>query len=239
MTKSFSFLVLLGAALAACGGVTSGGIVVDGGSSSGSGGGSGGSSGGSGSGGGSGGSSGSGGGSGSSSGGLVAACPAQAPANGASCSSPGITCEYGSDPNASCNTRASCPGTTWVVTKAGSGAACPTSSAGQGGCPTSYPGGTAGTCSPRNADCAYPQGRCDCTVLLGGPVHVNPDGGMPDPEWVCEQPGQGCTEPRPLLGSACSTEGETCDYGSCTLPGGVAEICTNGAWTETEIPCPL
>jgi hypothetical protein len=66
------------------------------------------------------------------------------------------------------------------------------------------------------------------------------DGGV-TPFWYCQSPGTGgCPQPRPRLGSPCTSSGYSCDYGGgCTIQGGTAQVCTNGVWTETFEACPL
>jgi hypothetical protein len=43
-----------------------------------------------------------------------------------------------------------------------------------------------------------------------------------------------------LLGSSCTAaqKGMQCDYGACTIPGGTAETCAGGIWTEGAVACP-
>jgi hypothetical protein len=218
--KRAALSLVLAATIVACGGVTTGGLSDAGGSGSGSGGSS------------------SGGGT-SSGGGLSAACPATAP-NGGTCTPVGLVCEYGSDPDVFCDVRTICASTGWSTNTVPATGTCPTSAPGANGCPSTYAGAVPGhTCSPDGLECGYSQGRCACTTQQSGPPHVLLDGGVPGAVWVCEQPGEGCPEPRPNFGSVCTTTGRTCDYGSCSLPGGTAAVCTNGVWTQTAIPCPL
>jgi hypothetical protein len=84
-------------------------------------------------------------------------------------------------------------------------------------------------CSPAGLDCAYPQGQCNCTYTL--PVGGNM------PVWTCFTP-TNCPEPRPRIGSACSSSGTTapCDYGACS--GGIELQCSGGYWKEVLVPCP-
>jgi hypothetical protein len=65
-------------------------------------------------------------------------------------------------------------------------------------------------------------------VPIGGPVQI--DGGTPD--WGCV-PEQGCPFPRPLLGVACNSPGQTCTYEACSY----GETCQNGAWQADEEGC--
>jgi hypothetical protein len=223
------------AALWACGGSTFTGPLPDDGGSSGSGGsgsssgGGSGSSSGSSSGGGSGSSSGSssggssGGSSGSSSGSSSGGpCPANPPTNAASCPTIGLDCEYGSNPNPSCNELAECEATGWTFSPIGP--PCPT-----GMCPATYADVPKNkTCSPDGLDCAYPEGECNCT----GDVEI----AGPNPQWQCTTPAGGCPEPRPRIGSACTQPNLSCDYGACA--GGVAVECQNGVWTQEGVACP-
>jgi hypothetical protein len=212
------------AMLASCGGSTS--SPGDGGPGSSSGGSSGGTSGSSsgtgssGSSGSSGGSS-SGGSSSSSGGGGGSACPTSPPASNGSCTVAGLTCEYGSSPELGCNQIFTCMNGSW---EGQAGADCVT-----GTCPTSYSSVPQGQdCSPQGLDCGYPEGQCNCSFML--PVGTN------QPKWQCMTPMQGCPDPRPDLGTACSQAGLMCDYGGCT--GGVVTSCENGYWQQGFTACP-
>jgi hypothetical protein len=204
----------LAALLFACGGQSQN---PPGGSSSGSGSSSGGGSGGS---------------SGSSSGGESPGCPSSPPASNTPCTIP-LSCEYGDDPDPQCNTLASCENDSWT-TSPPIEASCPTSPPGTRGCPVSFSQVPVGQACVIAAECAYPQGRCACTEQVSGPAQ--PNGGS---TWVCETPGAGCPEPRPLAGTSCNANPNlTCDYGACTLPGGVNMQCTDGAWVIGFSACP-
>ena len=229
-----SFLGIAGAAgvvaLVACGGSTftsSSDAGTDGHSSSSgssgggsSGGGSGGST--SSSGGGSGGSSSGSGGSGSSSGTMRSPCPPSAPQTGQPCAPDGAQCEYGTDPDPNCNEIVECMSGTWAG--GGTGAKCPV-----GMCPLRYvdvPKGQA--CPESGVDCAYKEGQCNCSF-------TSPSGTMNTPTWHCFSP-PGCPEPRPDVGTPCTQDGLSCDYGACT--GGLAETCTSGYWQWAMTACP-
>jgi hypothetical protein len=84
-------------------------------------------------------------------------------------------------------------------------------------------------CSPAGLDCAYAEGQCNCT----GTVPV----AGPKPEWQCSTPADGCPEPRPRIGDACSQPGLACDYGACS--GGIGLQCTDGYWQREIVPCPV
>jgi hypothetical protein len=182
----------------------------------------------------SGGSSGTSGGSSGTSGGH--ACPASTPAEGASCSPEQLSCEYGSDPDFECNVVAECVGGRWQLRIPPPNAqVCPSPGL-RKDCPPSFAqAGQGGSCAPPGFECDYPQGRCDCTLGFGGPVQLDAGSG----HWFCEAPPKGCPQPRPRLGSACSTSPSlVCDYGACFLPGGLAMQCQSGIWTQTLTACP-
>jgi hypothetical protein len=222
---SLGAFAVLATTLLACGG-TAVGALGDAGAGSSSGGGSSGSS----SGGGSGGS--------SSGGGLVAGCPAQVGPGNGHCSPVDLQCEYGSDPDLACDTVEICGSNgVFSASPTNTTAACPTSSPGANGCPSTYSGVTIGaSCTPDGLECGYPQGRCACTTPQSGPPTV----GAPKPIWECDQPATGCPEPRPRLGAPCTAAATlTCDYGACTLPNGAALQCLDGSWSQAPYPCPL
>lgn len=163
-------------------------------------------------------------GSGSSSGSFVPGCPsAQPTGDNTACGPNGLQCEYGASPNPSCNELWECLNGTWSGGGPGS-PGCPA-----GTCPAQFSGVPQGqACMPDGFDCAYAEGQCDCSSTgLGGTSTT--------PTWQCFQPA-GCPQPRPKLGAACSQEGLSCDYGSCS--GGVAETCTGGYWREANVACP-
>ncbi|HEX8790809.1 MAG TPA: hypothetical protein VF765_07640 [Polyangiaceae bacterium] len=218
---------------AGCGGstVTSGsdaGSDGQGSSGSGSGGASSSSGGGSGSSSGSGGSSGSGsgGGSGSSSGGIsMSPCPQNPPSDGIACTVNGAQCEYGTNPDPSCNQIFECLNGMWASGGTG-GPSCP-----GGTCPMRYVDVVPGqACSPSGLACPYAEGECNCSF-------TTPSGTGTTPTWQCFAP-KGCPEPRPRIGDACTAtqEGLSCDYGACA--GGVSVTCTGGFWTWTMTACP-
>jgi hypothetical protein len=131
------------------------------------------------------------------------------------------TCEYGSDPNPSCNQLFQCQSTGWQPENG----SCP----GGGTCPASYSAVAQNqACMPEGLDCAYSEGQCNCTYTL-------PVGG--GPYWKCFTPAGGCPDPRPRIGSACSAPSTlSCDYGACA--GGIELQCADGYWKEEAVPCP-
>lgn len=162
-------------------------------------------------------------------------CPSTPPANGSSCSNEALECQYGDDPNLTCDTLALCQqqgqAQVWVTTAAATGGLCPTSLPGKAGCPSTYP--TAGqTCtmdSSGGPSCAYPQGLCACTA---------PSAYQPGYEWQCETPGAYCPEPRPGVGTSCSGNNLTCAYGVCPDDGVETLTCLDGEqWTVSAGQC--
>lgn len=162
-------------------------------------------------------------------------CPASPPGDGSACGPQGLTCEYGSSPVQSCDTLALCNGGRWQVTAPGPGG-LDCGGGPQGTCPSSFASVPREShCSPYGLDCDYPQGRCACAVPAGPGFPLDASAAA---EWVCQDPAAGCPQPRPLIGSPCSQEALECDYGACTIPGGNAETCQGGIWTEGGVACP-
>jgi hypothetical protein len=106
------------------------------------------------------------------------------------------------------------------------------------GCPATFQSVPPGSACPTSGLlCDYPQGRCACTTPLSGPPIITLDGAVPI-RWACQNPGQNCPRPRPLLGRPCTQNGLFCDYGGCTVPGGTSEQCTGGVWQPALTACP-
>lgn len=163
--------------------------------------------------------------SGSEDAGLGNFCPKNQPTQGAACSLATLQCEYGSDPRVSCNVVATCNSShQWMVVatdlfcSTDGGAACPAKQA-------DVPVGQ--SCSPLNLLCEYPDGLCGCTRI----AHQYD-------RWVCDKPNPQCPYPRPRLGTACTQDQQSCDYGSCTALGGIVEKCVGGTWHQENFGCP-
>ena len=152
----------------------------------------------------------------------------------ASCSPQGLECEYGSNPVQGCDSVATCSGT-WAVqapTDAKCGLTLGT------GCPLTFDAASQGaSCSDDGLVCNYPRGRCECASSFGGPI-ILVDGSV-QAHWDCQDPSTaGCPIPRAPLGSACSPNGLSCDYGTCAIQGGTAQECESGLWKEVFTVCP-
>jgi hypothetical protein len=166
--------------------------------------------------------------------GATVPCPPSPPASGSACTPNDISpCEYGSDPH--CTTIAYCGNYSHVWHLDGPDPSCAGNSP---QCPTSYD--SPAIACPVEADgttlsitCGYPRGRCLCHGCWPE------DGGPMSAQWLCltYRVPACCPEPRPLLGSPCTSEGQTCeyDYGTCAheyygLDVGPDMICTRGFW---------
>ncbi len=157
-------------------------------------------------------------------------CPATAPNPGTMCPRVGFDCEYGTSPNRACNQLARCTANGWTYPFH---ASCP-----MGMCLTTYDQTqTAGACNADGLTCAYPKGTCICGPPPGPAVRL--DGGASGSQWQCRPATLSCHSPRPNVGTPCSEEGRSCDYGSCTIDGIVLQ-CRGGVWQEAPpTPCPL
>jgi hypothetical protein len=134
-----------------------------------------------------------------------------------------MQCEYGDNPNPSCNDIVSCESNgTWSYPTPGP--ACPA-----GTCPATYTQVPQGQdCNPQGLDCGYAQGQCNCDI--------EPESAKLGPVWLCTTPAAGCPDPRPNIGASCTQPGLSCDYGACT--GGIELQCTDGTWQEEATACP-
>lgn len=138
-----------------------------------------------------------------------------------------LSCEYGSNPDPSCNQSFACMGGVWVDQT--SGVACPP----QSDCPSSFASVPANqACTPESLTCAYPEGECICTQSLGGVEKQTPS-------WSCIPVVSGCPSPRPDVGTSCVADpsNQQCDYGQCS--GGIALTCKAGVWQQVFTPCPV
>jgi hypothetical protein len=158
------------------------------------------------------------------------------PVQGSACdqASVGVTCEWGTNIDPSCDQIGTCPAGFWSFSEHTPGSCLPSPPI---VCPSSYGLVPLGSpCSPTGGFCDYPPGRCACIVpFLGGPIQE--DASMQG-QWTCANPGANCPLRRPNLGTECSPEGVTCDYGVCDFPGGAAQQCTGGIWVQAFVGCP-
>ncbi len=156
------------------------------------------------------------------------ACPPSEPTKGGACTLEGLYCQYGTNPNPSCDDVWQCESSAWqIVTKSGVCAA-PTDA-----CPASYATASANLkCAMADEQqiCEYPQGTCICTSDPGGLPLEGP------PQWSCSPVTAGCPAAPPTLGSECPKDTPSdCDYGQCS--GGVGMTCVGGYWALALVAC--
>jgi hypothetical protein len=154
-------------------------------------------------------------------------CPVSPPTAGLPCSVNALECEYGSDPSAACNTLFTCESPVWKLDHGPATTGCNTTNSAT--CPMTFADVPIGmSCAGSiGLSCDYAQARCDCGV--------SPP--LATPQWNCDTPDEtGCPLPRPRIGSACSMDGQSCDYGYCS--GGVTLLCSAGTWVTGGGVCP-
>ena len=159
-------------------------------------------------------------------------CPASLPAKGTACTAPDVECEYGQSEYPGCDTIVQCTSGTWQSWQQGA-SFCP--SANGADCPPSLSAASGSSCelgAGHASSCFYPTGGCYCGSL-GGPTPIEVDGAVLPQKWHCDNPGPTCPFPRPRLGSACSAEGQDCNYLECAFD----ELCTGGVWTGQPEGC--
>jgi hypothetical protein len=159
-------------------------------------------------------------------------CPASLPARGTGCTASNLECEYGQSEYPGCDTIVQCTSGTWQSWQPGV-SFCPSPNGAD--CPASISAANGSSCElgpGHPVSCFYSTGGCYCGSL-GGPVPIEVDGATVPQKWQCDDPGPKCPLPRPRLGSACSAEGQDCNYLQCAFD----EICTGGLWTGQPEGC--
>jgi hypothetical protein len=159
-------------------------------------------------------------------------CASAPPTPGAPCTTPGpglYVCEYGGDAHGACTTVYECSttkdGSHWTVREA-----IPDCGKNAADCPATYAAKEGQACTSARETCDYDQGRCGCEQCQS-------DAGTKS-IWRCRTWGDasttGCPATRPLLGTACATEGQSCNYYHCCSPPDVGpfETCVGGTWTQ-------
>jgi hypothetical protein len=167
-------------------------------------------------------------------------CPSTIPAGASTCAVPALECEYGNDSRPWCRDLARCTLTStaskeslWNVGKQNgvytNGGGCNTPAP---ACPVAQPAtddtctepsyctfaATSCVCYDRNAGC----GACDNTNF----------------RWTCSPlPAAPCPATPPSLGSACATDGASCQYGKCGALAATTVACASGAWKRSNAPC--
>jgi hypothetical protein len=168
------------------------------------------------------------------------ACPATVPEAGTPCSDPmGFgSCEYGDDPQSSCNAYASCIAGAWSVSAPQTTVGCPTTL--PPSCPATFDaallaGADAGAFCASAFECRYPGGGCQCT-----PATISVDRSILTYVWSCSTPTPGCPAVRPRFGTRCGDAG-TCEYGGpCgNQPAGESAQCNRcGSWQPVYCAIP-
>jgi len=159
----------------------------------------------------------------------AAECPAQEPAEGASCRSRELRCTYADSP--SCGSIWACYAGKWRVLARGScnhRDVCPATA--------EAPMPVIGARAALSMTCVYAEGLA-CTYRFDPP----PCSGVARPpptkhqaRWRCERPGPtGCIV-SVRAGERCVEEGLTCGGGCCSA----GRRCVKGTWTEFFSPCP-
>jgi hypothetical protein len=157
-------------------------------------------------------------------------CPTSVPTADATCATP-VTCEYGGNAFAMCTTLAICNAyyLTWQLYPPDPG--CGINSA---SCPVTFDSLKSGVLCPL-ADagdiCIYGEGACGC------PLGCVLEAGGGAWEWQCRSWSNppGCPTPRPLMHTACDTDGQVCISDGCcgAVMVGYDEICKDGVWQLT------
>jgi len=157
------------------------------------------------------------------------ACPTDISQIGTWPCTEGLTCEYGTDPRPNCRPSATCTNGIWTVLQAKCTQLPPVT------CPATRDAAVGQVCPTDQAYCVYGDLSCVCTNCSTGPVNVC--GGSFT--WHCAAPNAdpACPPGIPLLGSACSTNGQACTY-TCGAGGG--RTCNQSAWYAANGgPCPV
>ncbi len=157
------------------------------------------------------------------------ACPATQPADGTPCTRESLECEYGQSQYPGCDVIVQCSAGFWG-TAFGPAGYCPTGP-NPDGCPASMSdvSGGGATCTSQGLSCHYALGQCYCGDIFGPPQQQ--DGGTYT--WSCDDPGPGCPQPRPRVGSSCTQEGQSCNYFICAW----SQQCTGGVWQAQPEGC--
>jgi hypothetical protein len=163
------------------------------------------------------------------------ACPARPGIAGTPCDPLGgaaAKCEYGGDAYGQCTTLVYCAADTaggpFTLRVNVPQPGCGTNPA---ACPSTFDGLVDGAACPLQSvgdSCTYAAGRCGCGPCIA-------DGGWQS-RWKClrwSEAGENCPAVRPRIGSACSQEGQVCDWGKCCsgVSLGASEQCQRGVWS--------
>jgi hypothetical protein len=156
-------------------------------------------------------------------------CPTSPPTEQA-CAT-GLSCSYGADLRPACRNHYDCVAGMWSA-KASACKALESCAMRDGGVPQ-----VGAACTTIGEDCTLDGGtsgtiycRCD-QHLMTNPVTA---------EWDCiGPPASPCPQIMPNVGQACASNGESCTYGSCSMPANdnMTVQCTARIWKAVASGC--
>jgi hypothetical protein len=161
-------------------------------------------------------------------------CPSSPPTNGASCSSKGLACSWGTDPRFGCRPQALCVEDEGKLVWEAATASCPPPPS----CPKSAPRTTGNGClgqtkcseAELGATCVYDDVAFTCAPCSGNLC-------CDENTWSVTDLANGCPNAVPNFGDTCTTSKLYCNYNSCaddqqndTWAYGVGERCEKGEW---------
>lgn len=179
-------------------------------------------------------------------------CPTTLPAEGTSCKKDQLLCEYGDDFDPRCNTTRVCSSGTWAspVTFGGR-PTCPSTPPAVGPnppmCPATRASVPTGTLCTGSTSCTYDGSTCFCGRYCPSYPIRQPDcdGGVTvgccnaTVQWNCFDGPKFCPQPRPRIGSACTTEGDSCAVSAPVECGQATISCKGGTWQLVDFGCPV
>jgi hypothetical protein len=181
-------------------------------------------------------------------------CPSSEPAQDSSCSKEGLLCEYGTDFDPRCNDVRVCSGGKWATpffpggtTKDCPSKPLPTTMPNPADCASTRDKVPAGMMCSSKSTCAYDGSTCFCGAWCSSyPLQMPPcDGGVTPNccdmtvKWHCFDGPAYCSNPRPRVGTACTTEGQQCATGAPVECGQSIIQCTKGVWNIVNTGCPI
>ena len=97
-------------------------------------------------------------------------------------------------------------------------------------CPPSHGAASGQPCASTGLTCVYPEGACGC--LMGCGALPPPDSGS---RWFCGTRGAGCPIQKPVVGSTCTMDAQSCNYGTCCTD---LMRCEGAQWKSGGFLCP-
>lgn len=170
------------------------------------------------------------------------------------CTKEGLLCEYGADYNPLCNTVRVCSGGRWASPISFGGApkcpsAVPTIPPNGAECAATRSGVPAGSTCTSKASCNYDGSLCFCGVFCPSyPIRMrdcDPDAGVTTSccdttrvAWHCFDGPKYCASNRPRIGTACTSDGESCAFEIAEECGQNRMECRAGVWQVANNNCP-